>query len=139
MAQKRIHDSASSRVMAYRKRRMEEMKRIEIWLQDDELAQLDAVASEYGISRARVIGQLLAERHDRSSLPVPLPVPVPVPVAELPVAPAPSLPAPAPALPAPDPDPAPAAPTRRPWSTVRQGQQVFLASLLAQKNRVNET
>ncbi|MBF0181908.1 MAG: hypothetical protein HQM03_17965, partial [Magnetococcales bacterium] len=74
MAQKRIHDSASSRVMAYRKRRMEEMKRIEIWLPDDELAQLDAVAREYGISRARVIGQLLAERGGPPPLPVPLPI-----------------------------------------------------------------
>ncbi|MBF0126611.1 MAG: hypothetical protein HQM02_05300, partial [Magnetococcales bacterium] len=62
MAQKKIHDTPSTRVMAYRKRRLEGMKRVEIWLQDEELAQLDAVAEETGVSRARVVAQLLLER-----------------------------------------------------------------------------
>lgn len=59
MAQRKIHDSASSRVMAYRKRRLEGMKRVEIWLTDEELEQLDRVAEQYGSSRARVVAQLL--------------------------------------------------------------------------------
>ncbi|MBF0613755.1 MAG: hypothetical protein G8237_07800 [Magnetococcales bacterium] len=62
MAQRKIHDSASSRVMAYRKRRQEGMKRVEIWLTDDELAQLDQVVEATGSSRARVVAQLLHER-----------------------------------------------------------------------------
>ncbi len=62
MAQKKIHDTPSTRVMAYRKRRMEGMKRVEIWLQDDELSHLDSVTEELGVSRARVVAQLLIER-----------------------------------------------------------------------------
>ncbi|MBF0212331.1 MAG: hypothetical protein HQM00_02065, partial [Magnetococcales bacterium] len=69
MAQKKIHDSPSSRVMAYRKRRLEGMKRVEIWLTDEELEQLDRVAETTGTSRARVVAHLLTGRLDGSPEP----------------------------------------------------------------------
>ncbi|GAB0057658.1 hypothetical protein SIID45300_01990 [Candidatus Magnetaquicoccaceae bacterium FCR-1] len=59
MAPRKIHDTPSMRVMAYRKRRQEGMKRLEIWLTDEELAQFDHLAATLGSSRARVVSHLL--------------------------------------------------------------------------------
>ncbi|MBF0165916.1 MAG: hypothetical protein HQM01_15670, partial [Magnetococcales bacterium] len=75
MAPRKIHDTPSMRVMAYRKRRQEGMKRLEIWLSDAELAQFDQIAAALGCSRARVVAHLLP---NAGSLPVeaaPMPAP----------------------------------------------------------------
>ncbi|MBF0341198.1 MAG: hypothetical protein HQL95_09600 [Magnetococcales bacterium] len=154
MPQKKIHDSPSMRVMAYRKRRMEGMKRVEIWLTDAELAQLDAVAESTGVSRARVVAHLLEERQGaplpRSiELPEPSsepgiqvatwqpPVPEPPPLAPEPPPAPESSPAPEPA-PTPEPSPAPPHPLPTPPPSVpapparlpaQRGKEVFLASL----------
>ncbi|MBF0428351.1 MAG: hypothetical protein HQL94_05465 [Magnetococcales bacterium] len=106
MAQKKIHDSPSTRVMAYRKRRMEGMKRVEIWLTDEELTQLDKVVEATGISRARVVAQLLQERKAPPVIPTP---PLPPVLQE-------------------------AKPVQTPnLSRAQRGQNVFLASLLTLK------
>ncbi|MEO5345002.1 MAG: hypothetical protein H7834_01330 [Magnetococcus sp. YQC-9] len=59
MAPRKIYDTPSMRVMAYRKRRQEGMKRLEIWLSDEELAQLDRIVETTASSRARVVAHLL--------------------------------------------------------------------------------
>ncbi|MEO5331236.1 MAG: hypothetical protein H7839_04375 [Magnetococcus sp. YQC-5] len=85
MAPKKIHDTPSTRVMAYRKRRMEGMKRVEIWLADDELEQLDVVVEETGISRARVVALLLKEYIEKNASLVPVTLPsVDLPSVDLP-------------------------------------------------------